>query len=240
MKPIAEKLSGDFGVLELIQTEKTVNGQIEELHNQLIINADLPITLVGYSWGAWLGFLFTSKYPDMVKKLILISSGSFEERYNKNLMNIRLARLNPQDRGEAERLITMINSGDTKNETLKNFGRLMTIADTYDYLPSDNDPVDLNMQIYQPVWAEATKLRETNELINSADNIKCPVVAIHGEYDPHPAEGVEQPLSGRLKTFKMIKIEKCGHTPWKEKQAKDKFFHILSEELTPIPPHDRN
>ena len=25
--------------------------------------------------------------------------------------------------------------------------------------------------------------------------IKCPVVAIHGDYDPHLAEGVREPLS---------------------------------------------
>ena len=100
MKPIAEKLSGNFGILELIQTEKTVNGQIEELHNQLIINADLPITLVGYSWGAWLGFLFTSNYPDLVKKLILVSSGAFEERYNKNLMNKQIDKMGNNNNDE--------------------------------------------------------------------------------------------------------------------------------------------
>lgn len=234
MKPVAENLSDDFGILELLQTKKSVNGQIEELYDQLIVNADFPVTLIGYSWGAWLGFLFTAKYPDLVKKLILISSGAFEEKYNNDLMNTRLDRLNQHDRKEAERLISVIGSGNSDNGTLRDFGRLMAIADSFDYSPGNNDLVDLKMEVYQSVWSEASRLRKTKELINYAANIKCSVVAIHGEYDPHPIDGVEKPLSTRINSFKMVRIEKCGHIPWQERQAKDNFFRILREELNQI------
>lgn len=231
MKPIAEYLSGDFGILELIQTEKSVNGQIEELHNQLTSSADLPVILIGYSWGAWLGFLFANRYPNLLSKLILISSGAFESKYNNDLMSIRLKRLNQRDKNEAERLISLINSGNFNNEILSRFGNLMTLADSYECLPEDNDLVDLDWTIYQVVWAEASRMRETNELINCADKIKCPVVAIHGEYDSHPIDGVELPLSGKLSDFKMIRIKNCGHTPWRERYAKDTFFELLRNEL---------
>lgn len=231
MKPVAENLSDGFGVLELLQTEKSVNKQIQELHDQLMLCADFPITLIGYSWGAWLGVLFTARYPDLIRKLILIGSGAFEEKYNKDLMNIRLDRLNLDDREKAEKLISIIGSGNLDNGTLRDFGRLMAMADSFDYVPENNDLVDLNMKIYQSVWPEASGLRKTKELIHCADNIKCPVVAIHGDYDPHPIEGVEKPLSVRLNNFRMIRIEKCGHIPWKERQAKGNFFHILREEL---------
>jgi len=71
-------------------------------------------------------------------------------KYNNDLMGLRLNRLDPQDRKE--------------NEILKRFGKLMTIADSYDYLSVGNDPVDLDLTIYQSVCAEASRLRETNEL----------------------------------------------------------------------------
>lgn len=234
MKPVAENLSKDFGILEFLQTEKSVNGQIEELHHQLTSSADLPATLIGYSWGAWLGFLFAGRYPDLLKKLILISSGAFDSKCNHDLMSTRLNRLNQQDRKEAERLISVINSDDSDNEILRRFGKLMTIADSYEYLPVDNDSVDLDLTIYQSVWAEASGLRDTNELINCADRIRCPVVAIHGDYDSHQIDGIERPLSNKLDDFKMIRIEKCGHTPWRERYAKDTFFEILRKELNSI------
>jgi pimeloyl-ACP methyl ester carboxylesterase len=234
MQKVAEQLSNDFGILEFLQTSKSIKGQIEELRNQLTSCADLPAILIGYSWGAWLGFLFAGKYPDLIKKLILISSGAFESKYNKDLMGVRLNRLNPQDRKEAAQLISAINSGSLDNETLRRFGELMTIADSFDCIQADNDLVDLNVQIYQSVWTEALRMRETKELINSADNIKCPVIAIHGDYDSHPIDGVEQPLSNKLKDFKMIRINQCGHIPWRERHAKDKFFEILRKEINLI------
>lgn len=231
MKPLAQTLCTDFGILELLQTEKSIDGQIKELYNQLISSGDLPITLIGYSWGAWLGFIFTSMHPDLINKLILVSSGAFETKYNKDFTSLRLSRLNQNDRKEAERLISKIHAGDTENDTLKQFGRLMEIADSFDTVAIENDSGEINMQIFQSVWTEASKLRETEKLINFADNIKCPVVAIHGDYDSHPSEGVETPLSERLSDFKMIKLKDCGHTPWKERLARDTFYEILREEI---------
>lgn len=232
MKPIAERLSTDFGILELLQTEKSVNGQIEELYQQLTSTADLPVILIGHSWGAWLGFLFTNRYPKLISKLILIGAGSFVNKYNSDLMTVRLDRLNHADKNEAQGLIQKINSGDTDIKAFKRFGELMTIADSYDYQPIENETIDLDMDIFQSVWQEASKLRDSNDLINFSDKITCPVVAIHGDYDTHPVEGVEKPLSKRLHDFKMIRLEKCGHTPWKERFAQTEFYEKLRKELS--------
>jgi pimeloyl-ACP methyl ester carboxylesterase len=57
------------------------------------------------------------------------------------------------------------------------------------------------------------------------------VIAIHGDYDPHPAEGVQKPLSSVLRDFRFVLLEKCGHTPWLERQARESFYHILKEEI---------
>ena len=71
MAPVARELSADWGVLEPLQTAASVEGQIEELHGVLNDNADLPVVLVGFSWGAWLGFMLAALYPAFVRKLIL-------------------------------------------------------------------------------------------------------------------------------------------------------------------------
>ncbi len=71
----------------------------------------------------------------------------------------------------------------------------------------------------------------SGQLLALAGRIKCRVVAIHGDYDPHPAAGVQKPLSGILKSFRFIPIKNCGHQPWIEKGARDKFYNILRNEL---------
>ena len=233
LRTVALYLSDHFGILEFLQTEDSVEGQIEELHCQLASNADLPAILVGYSWGAWLGFLFAARYPDLIKKLILVSSGAFEKRYSQDLMKIRLSRLKPREREEAEKLISLVNSGHAGNDVLRSLGKLVAYADSFEYEPGGSDLVNVNLQMYQKVWTEASRLRDSHELIDFAVHIKCQVVAMHGDYDPHPVDGVEKPLMARLKDFRMILIRQCGHIPWKEKHAKETFYEVLGREIQP-------
>jgi len=61
--------------------------------------------------------------------------------------------------------------------------------------------------------------------------IACPVVAIHGDHDPHPREGIEVPLAGVLDNFRLVTLERCGHKPWYERQSRESFFAILEGEL---------
>lgn len=52
MAPVARELSSLRGVLEPLQTASSIEGQIQELHTVLKENGDLPVTLIGWSWGA--------------------------------------------------------------------------------------------------------------------------------------------------------------------------------------------
>jgi len=91
--------------------------------------------------------------------------------------------------------------------------------------------IEFQPDIFQSVWKEAEELRKSGELLKSGHEIQCPVIAIHGDYDPHPVKGVEEPLSRTLRDFKLLKLDKCGHCPWNERNAKDKFYSILEKEL---------
>jgi pimeloyl-ACP methyl ester carboxylesterase len=227
MKPVADILSKNNSIIEPLQTEDTIDKQVLELFNQLSQCAEFPVTLIGYSWGAWLGFIFAARYPKLVKKLILISSGSFEEKYNIDLMNKRLSRLNKNQRLRVQQILNMINNGIADDQTLCEFGKIMTISDSYSPLIEENASISINLEIHKKVWEQASELRRSRTLIKYADTIECPVYAIHGKYDSHPVDGVQIPLTARLKQFEMICIDKCGHTPWIEKYAKDHFFNIL-------------
>ncbi|MFH1652023.1 MAG: alpha/beta hydrolase, partial [Chloroflexota bacterium] len=56
---------------------------------------------------------------------------------------------------------------------------------------------------------------------------------IHGDADPHSAEGVKVPLSRVLPDFRFILLERCGHEPWIERAARDTFYKILRSEVAP-------
>ena len=101
MAPVARELSKSVGVMEPLQTKKTLEGQVRELFAVITKHGDIPVTLVGWSWGAWLGFIVAARHPTLVKKLVLIGSGAFEEKYAANIVGDRLTRLTEAERVEA-------------------------------------------------------------------------------------------------------------------------------------------
>ncbi len=78
---LASKLSSIVSTLEPFQIASTVNGQVDELANQIGKYTLEPVTLLGHSWGAWLSYLVAYFHPELVRKVILIASGSFDAAY---------------------------------------------------------------------------------------------------------------------------------------------------------------
>jgi len=231
MAPVARELSRKFGVLEPLQTKDSVGGQIKELKTLIETYASTPTTLIGWSWGAWLGFILASKHPRLVKKLILVSSGPFEEKYAKKIMKTRLSRLSDEDKIRFNTLTKQLNGKNNKKTIFAQIGKLISKSDSYKPILHQDETIEIQYNLYQNVWNEASKLRSSGKLLNFGKKIVCPVVAIHGNYDPHPAEGVKQPLTSVLKDFKFVLLKNCGHYPWYEKETKDSFYKHLVKEL---------
>lgn len=233
MAPVARELADEQGVLEPLQTAGSLEGQIQELKAILTENTNLPVILIGSSWGAMLSFIFTARYSEFVKKLILVGSGVYENKYDLKITKTRLERLSKEEKKQVYYLMNAMHQVaiNEKNSLLAKMAELFTKADTYDPLTLDIEVIEYQYQINDNVWQEVEELRTSGELLALGKQINCPVVAIHGDYDPHPAEGVQKPLSSVLKDFKFYLLKQCGHMPWIEKKAREKFYKILKAEL---------
>ena len=118
-----------------------------------------------------------------------------------------------------------------KDQVLARLGALLETVDAYDPLPAEYEVIDCRYEAHRGPWEDATRLRRDGRLLAMGSNIECPVVAIHGDHDPHPAEGVRGPLSALLGDFSFVLLERCGHKPWIERWAKEAFFRFLGKEL---------
>jgi pimeloyl-ACP methyl ester carboxylesterase len=233
MAPVARELSAFAGVLEPFQTETTLDGQVQELRQVIEEEAQAPVMLVGFSWGALLSWLTAARYPQLVRKLILVSSAPFEESYAVPITRTRIDRLNAKERAEVKALMAAMDDPAVadKDAVLAKFGTLMVRADAYDSQSYVDEAFHTQYTVFRDVWDQACDLRKSGVLTRMAQGIRCPVVAIHGDYDPHPAKGVEEPLSRICPDFRFILLKKCGHRPWIERNAADAFYEALIREI---------
>lgn len=233
MASLAAELAVDRGVLEPLQTASSVAGQVAELIDVIEKQGTPPVVLVGFSWGAWLSLMVAAQYPAHVAKLILIGCGPFEEHFAASALEARLSRLEEQENSDfiANLMILSDPESNEKDAALAVLGSLVAKTDAFEPMEENSDLIEYRGDIFQKVWEEAAEMRRTGELLSLAANVRCPVVAIHGDYDPHPAEAVKTPLAAIIRDYRFILLENCGHKPWIERQARDAFFQILENEL---------
>ena len=233
--PVARELSITMGVLEPFQTAKSADGQVAELAAVLKEHGDLPVTLVGWSWGATLSYLTAARFPDLVRKLILVGTPPLEVKDGSraDLTPVWMERLSEAERNEFVKLVDYIWDGKTedKGPAMGKLFRLIARADSYEQIPGKDDVLEYQLDINIAVGLVLRDLINSKKLIELGKDIKCPVMAINGDYDPRSAENVRVPLSLMIKDFKFVLLQKCGHYPWMEKYARDEFFKVLIKEI---------
>jgi pimeloyl-ACP methyl ester carboxylesterase len=234
MAPVARELGRTLGVLEPLQTKGSLHGQIEELRCQLASHADLPVVLIGSSWGAVVALFLAAGYKEMVDKLILVGSAVFDAANSSQIEARRLERLTRENRqryetitGEMERA-----SGDKRRSLMKEWGEILFDTDVYDPLTRDLEVMEHQYEVLHSVWSDFVALRDQpGSLKSEFSKIGLPTVVIHGEYDPHPIEGIRPFLEDCLRRVRFHILPECGHYPWVEKRARERFFDILRSEL---------
>jgi len=224
VEPLARELgSKGYAVLEPFQTGRTVHAQVDELKSQIERLCAPPVTVIGWSWGAWLGCMLAARHTTLLRRLLLVGSGPFEARFAAAIRDRKRARMTEDQRDELSRI--RLNNADPTQ--VARFIHLSDIADTYARDASLPPFVSFDGEIHAAVWPEAEAMRKSGALLDAVSAIRCPVVAIHGDYDPRPWQGVQVPLQAALPSADFVLLERCGHKPWQEVFAKAEFYRLV-------------
>lgn len=233
LRGFAEELSklSEAGVVEAIQSQYSIDELIEELYCQIKENCAGRVSLIGHFWGAWLAVLLAERYPEAADTIVLIGCPPLEEKYVSEIVSRRLQDLSGEDKAVFQRLL----DNRAEDEDMAKLPAVLERADNYcleNKAMYRADKTDSKM--YNSVWNEAVKRRADGKILASFKKVRCRLCLIQGECDPHPAEGVIVPLlENHIKCETHI-LEKCGHSPFMEKYAKDEFYQILLEICTII------
>ncbi len=233
---LALALSSLIGTIEPFQTAYTIKEQIEELSYQIDRYATVPFFLFGHSWGAWLSFLLANSHPNIIRKIFLIGSGAFDALYVQQMEKRRLSHLSASEAEEYKNINNKLSISIEydKNTLLTRLGQLAEKADNYcvDPIPENNDNIiKIDADQYNSIWTEASQLRSSGYFINILKNISIPIRIIHGANDPTPITGVVNPIKNNIQDLSWYELQKCGHSPWKERYAKGEFWRIIKSEL---------
>ncbi|MGI9499837.1 MAG: alpha/beta fold hydrolase [Geminicoccaceae bacterium] len=174
-----------------------------------------------------MGSLARVQHPPLVAALVLVGSGPFEARHAVSIKPTRLACLTEAERQEYAVLASDLEDPAKLERAMQLFEKMDTYAPNGEPRPR----TVFNKAIYDAVWEEAASLRRSGELLQIVATIRCPVTAIHGDYDPHPAEGVEIPLRSKVPRSNFVLLDRCGHKPWDETHARDAFYRELEKAI---------
>jgi pimeloyl-ACP methyl ester carboxylesterase len=201
----------------------TVEQHVEDLADVISQHsAGKKPALVGESWGAMLALAFASRHPDRVSALVLIGCGTFDPQARARLwrtleerttpeLKARLADLEVQFPDEAERVVQVHGLSDP----LYTYCRAADADDAIAYF---------DLKGHLESFHDMVRLQESGAYPAAFSAIECPVLMLHGTYDPHPGAMIRDSLEPHMPHLEYREFDRCGHTPWVERYARDRFL----------------
>lgn len=235
---LARAFAQDFQVLEPLQRRSgavplTVSRHVEDLRAV----APRPATLIGTSWGAMLGLSFAARYPRDVSALVLVGCGTFDE-HSRSLYRRSLDQL----LGEAGRRriaalqsrLTIESNAAERDALLGELGAVYMGAESYELLDGTSESADglpADEPGHRETWEDALRLQREGIEPEAFRAVAARVLMIHGAVDPHPGEATRDLLRRFIPQLEYLEIDRCGHEPWRERHARDRFVESVREWL---------
>lgn len=236
--PLASYLQNRFRILEPLQRISggiplTVAGHVADLYDVLRDPVrESPIRLVGHSWGAMLALAYAARYPAEVDRVLIIGCGTFDKRSRETYQASMAQRMDSDTQRRINSLKAQLaNEKDRqcRNELFGEFGRIYTRIQSFNPFPAKREVWDCDEVGYRETWEDALSLQERGVQPAEFTRIQSPVIMIHGDDDPHPGSLIYKSLTPFIPNIQYRELPRCGHTPWIEREAKDRFYEILIE-----------
>jgi pimeloyl-ACP methyl ester carboxylesterase len=232
--PVARRLADRFRVLEPLQRGSggeplTVARHVADLHE--LVEARCHGTrpaLIGHSWGAMLALAYAAAHTGCPGPLVLIGCGTFDGAARERLRAVREERTDTEFRQRLERLPEEHADPD---ERLQALGELILTLDSYDLLTGERELERCDARAHLETWEDMLRLQEQDVYPAAFAAIDVPVLMLHGDHDPHPGRMIHSGLEPIIQRIEYRELERCGHYPWLEKEAREAFFHALNQWL---------
>jgi pimeloyl-ACP methyl ester carboxylesterase len=228
--PLARGLADSFHVLEPLQRSSggeplTVARHIADLKELVDSRCHgLRPALVGHSWGAMLALAYAAGHPGHAGPMVLIGCGTFDPAARERLRAAREARTDDETRQRLENLPAEHPDTDQRLQAL---GELIRELDAYELITEGREPERCDARAHLETWEDMLRLQAAGVYPAAFAAIGVPVLMLHGAQDPHPGRVIHAGLKAFMPHIEYRELNRCGHYPWLEKWARERFFHVL-------------
>lgn len=230
--PIARGLASSFRALEPFQRGSgeeplTVARHIADLDLLITSNAGGEKTAIaGESWGAMLALAYAAAHPAQAGPLALIGCGTFDRKARAQLEENLAARMDSALRARLARLEHEIS--DPEERQLRRYELTKELYDFDACEPeTDLEASSFDLRAHRETWEDMLRLQDRGVYPSAFVAIRSPVIMIHGAYDPHPGRLIRDGLREFIPQLEYVELERCGHSPWRERAARERFFAEL-------------
>lgn len=238
--PIARELSGQFTVFEPWQRGSdngeslTVARHVADLHEVVLGCGPHRPAVVGESWGAMLALAYAAEHPRAAGPMVLIGCGTFRKQDRREMQRIIDGRLTDDDRAHVKRIEADIS--DPRERMARQYEIIRSV---YEVDPLDeadlggriDTDMPLDAEAHRQTWQDMLARQEAGDFPAAFAAIRSPVLMLHGTYDPHPGEAIRDSLAMVIPQLEYHPLDRCGHSPWRERHARKEFFGVLIDWL---------
>ncbi|HZA92427.1 MAG TPA: alpha/beta hydrolase [Gemmatimonadales bacterium] len=199
------------------------------------------LTLLGHSWGGGLAVLYAARYPDQVRRMVLVGPvppvpDPYLEQYDAG---IKARRSSAETTRQAQLDSVWKVAPDPYppcRESLRIFLRGVAaspaLADRIkgDLCAGTSTNLQLMGVLLRQVWASLWNSEDSlgYDWRPMAERVKAPTLVVHGDKDPLPLAGSEEWVQA-LPAARLVVIPDAGHYPHAEQP--ERFFPVVESFL---------
>lgn len=210
----------------------TVDSLVEELEAVRKEFGVDHIYLAGQSWGAIIAVNYVAKYPQHVKKLLLLEPAPGSSDYLPEFQKNIISKLSEND---IQELRTISQNPAFKTDPLLYKRYRILWFKTYYFDPSKQDTSNLDyiddnwLRKFHASAAMFNPYLQNFNLYEKMRSIKCPLLIIHGDNDVIPNNSIEK-MKLMVPNAELHIIKDCGHFVHVEKEKE--YFGLIRNFLS--------
>jgi pimeloyl-ACP methyl ester carboxylesterase len=233
LEPVGRELADRFRVLETAERRAppspdeeplSVASHVADLRALLRARArpDKPF-LIGHSSGAIIALAYAAAHPATVRGVVLVGCATMGESARTAFRAALQVRLD----ATARAALRAADAVPDRDEALRRRASALLPAYSVDLLTTHTAMAYVDARGHDQTWADMLRLQAFGEHPAAFRRIRAPVVMLHGEEDPHPGKLIRESLQAVLPGLEYIGLPKCGHYPWLERAARERFYTEL-------------